>query len=289
MGQPASPPVVQIFSNPGAGRRRAGRVDALAAAFAAEGARVLRSVSAGRPPEISAEATHVCVAAGDGTVRHVASAVVLSGRAVSLSIFPAGTINLLAMEAGYPRHPGDFARAVLADSPTRLHYPVTIGDSHFFACASVGPDSLAVAGVSGTLKRGIGRFAYAVAGLKHLAHWPRHRIVLSVEGRRIECEAFLIAKGRYYAGRWSFARQARVQDPVLHVVALKKARRRDYLRFVAALAAHRDVARSDNVEAFTCSALRAETAEPLPIQADGDIVGTLPTEFAVSETALTFC
>jgi diacylglycerol kinase family enzyme len=80
-----------------------------------------------------------------------------------------------------------------------------------------------------------------------------------------------------------------VQDPVLHVVALKKARRRDYLRFVAALAAHRDAARSDNVEAFTCSALRAEAAEPLPIQADGDIVGTLPTEFAVSETALTFC
>jgi len=288
MGQSATPPIVQIFTNPGAGRRRTGRVDALTRSFEAEGARVLRSVSAGSPPQIAPEATHVCVAAGDGTVRHVASAMVRSGRNVPMSIYPVGTVNLLAMEAGYPRRPRDFARAVLADSSPRLNYPVTIGDGHFFACASVGPDSLAVAEVSSGLKCAIGRLAYAVAGVRHLAHWPRHPIVLSANGRQIECEAFLVAKGRYYAGRWSFAQQARVHEPLLHVVAMKKARRRDYLRFVAALAAHRDVARLDNVEAFTCTALRAAAAEPLPLQADGDVVGTLPMEFAVAETPLTF-
>lgn len=284
----AAQPVVQLFSNPRAGRRRAGRVNALAGAFEAEGARVLHSISADGPPRIAPEATHVCVAAGDGTVRHVAGAVVRSGRDVRLSIYPAGTINLLAREAGYPRHPRAFARLALAEGPARLHYPVAMGESHFFACAGVGPDSLAVANVSPGLKRLIGRFAYAVAFARLLAQWPRHRIVLSADGREIACEAFYLAKGRYYAGGWSFAHQARVHDPVLHVVALRTARRRDYLRFVAALAGHQDVARLDNIEAFTCTALRAHSAEPLPFQADGDSVGTLPAKFAVAETPLTF-
>jgi len=289
MGSSGALPVVQIFANPDAGRRRAGQADALARAFEAEGARVLRGVSAHGPPEIAPEATHVCVAGGDGTVRHVASAVLRCGRDVRMSIYPAGTINLLAREAGYPRRPHDFARAALAEGPARLHYPVELGDGQFFACASVGPDSLAVARASGALKRAVGRFAYAVAALRQLARWPRHIIVLSVDGRQIECEAFLVAKGRYYAGRWSFAPHARVHDPVLHVVTLKKARRRDYLRFVLALAAHRDLARLANVEAFTCTALRAEAGKPLPLQADGDIVGTLPVEFAVGSAPLSFC
>jgi diacylglycerol kinase family enzyme len=282
-------PVVQIFANPAAGRRRTGRVDALARAFEGHGARVLRSLSANGPPQIAADATHVCVAGGDGTVRHVAGAVLRSGRAMRLSIYPAGTINLLAMEAAYPRDPGAFARRALADAPTRPHYPVAFGEAHFFACAGVGPDSLAVAAVSPALKRALGRFAYAVAFVRLLVRWPRHAITLSADGRDIACEAFYAAKGRYYAGRWSLARNARVDDPRLHVVALRRARRRDYLRFVATILAHRDPARLANVEAFACRSLQANSAEPLPLQADGDIVAALPVRFDVAATPLTFC
>ena len=282
-------PVVQLFSNPRAGRHRAGRVAALARAFEAEGARVLPGVSADGPPQVAPEATHVCVAAGDGTVRHVASAVLSGGRDLRMSIYPAGTINLLAREAGYPRSPREFARFVLSDGPPRLHFPVAMGDGHFFACAGVGPDSFAVATVSPRLKRLVGRFAYVAAFARLLARWPRHRIVLVANGRRIHCEAFYLAKGRYYAGGWSFAPRARVHDPVLHVVALRTARRRDYLRFAAALATHRDLAGLAGIEAFSCIALRAESAEPLPIQADGDIVGALPMEFAVADVPLRFC
>ena len=281
-------PVVQLFSNPRAGRRRAGRVAALARAFEAEGARVLPGVSADGPPQVAPEATHVCVAAGDGTVRHVASAVLSGGRDLRMSIYPAGTINLLAREAGYPRSPREFARFVLSDGPPRLHFPVAMGDGHFFACAGVGPDSFAVATVSPRLKRLVGRFAYVAAFARLLARWPRHRIVLVANGRRLHCEAFYLAKGRYYAGRWSFARDARVGDPALHVVALRRARRRDYLRFVAAILAHRDPAELDNVEAFACSSLRAESRQPLPLQADGDIVGELPVTMTLGETPLLF-
>jgi diacylglycerol kinase family enzyme len=281
--------VVQLFSNPRAGRHRRGKVAALAEALRAHGAVVLLSESADGPPQIADTADHVCVAGGDGTVRHVADAVLRAGRPVTMSIYPLGTINLLAREAGYPRSAEAFAVMVLGEAAPRRHFPVAMGDGHFFACAGVGPDSLAVARVSPRLKRIVGRFAYVAAGMKLLLEWPRHSIELHSGDRAVSCEAFYVAKGRYYAGGWSFAKAARVDEPTMHVVALQKARRRDYLRFVATLAAGKDARSLSNIEAFTCTSLQASADTPLPLQADGDIVGALPVTLTVRETPLAFC
>lgn len=280
--------VVQLFSNPRSGSHSRRKVAALARALEAKGAKVLLSESANGPPRIADEASHVCVVGGDGTVRHVANSVLRLPRLVSLSIYPTGTVNLLAMESACPRKPDEFAAFVLNESNRREHYPVAIGDGHFFACAGVGPDSLAVARVSSRLKRRIGRLAYAVAVGKLLLAWPRHAINLRAGERQVRCEAFYVAKGRYYAGRWSFAKEARVSDPALHVVALRRARRRDYLAFVATLAAGRDTRRLANVEAFVCTELSATADAELPFQADGDIVGALPVTLSVRDAPLLF-
>lgn len=281
--------VVQLFSNPASGGYRARRLRALVQALEARGATVHHATSREGLPVIRDDATHVVVAAGDGTVRHVAGAVAQSGRALALSIYPAGTINLLAREAGYPRRADEFARLVLEAEPQRRHYGVSIGEGFFFACAGVGPDSHAVASVSPGLKRAIGRLAYAAAFLALLPRWPRHSIALECDGRAFMCEAFYVAKGRYYAGSWSFAPAARLDEPLMHVVALRTARRRDYLRFVLALLGGDDVASLANVEITTCTSLSATGDGPLPIQADGDIVGTLPATMTLSEEPLIFC
>jgi len=281
--------VVQLFSNPASGGYRARHLRALVRALEARGATVHACESRNGVPAIRDDATHVCVSGGDGTVRHVAGAVARSGRPLALSVYPAGTINLLAREAGYPRRADQFARLVLEAEPRRRHYPVSIGDGYFFACAGVGPDSLAVASVSPRAKRIVGRLAYALAFARLLPRWPRHSIVLECDGREIACEAFYVAKGRYYAGSWSFAPAARLDEPLIHVVALKTARRRDYARFVLALFGGSDVAGLANVEMATCATLRATADEALPIQADGDIVGTLPATLVVGEDPLIFC
>lgn len=294
MGAALLSQVVQLFTNPRSGSYSARRVRALVRAFEERGARVLQSESNAQCPVIDSRTTHVCIAAGDGTVRHVAAAAVRDSRALPLSIYPAGTVNLLAMEAGYPRDPRRFARMVLAAEALRHHYPVAIGqvageETYFFACAGVGPDSLAVDRVSPRLKRRVGRLAYLVAGAKLLAAWPRPRITLSHPGGETACEAFYVAKGRYYGGRWSFAKEARVHEPLLHVVALRTARRRDYARFLWSLLRHGDPAALPFVRVFTCTALSAAAGEPLPLQADGDTVGTLPVTLTLCETPLGFC
>ncbi|MET0137186.1 MAG: diacylglycerol kinase family protein [Sphingobium sp.] len=280
--------VVQLFSNPQAGTFSQRRVRALAAALQDLGATVVHSVSADGPPEILAEADHVCVAGGDGTVRHVASAVLHCGRPVTMSVFPIGTINLLARERDYPSKACDFAQRVMASAQCRQHYPVAVDDIFFFACASSGPDSAVLARYSPRLKRHIGRMAYVAAFTALLWRWPRQRIRLRTNDREVECEAFYVAKGRYYAGPWSFAPGSRVDDPLMHVVALTRARRRDFARLALAVFLGRDVASVPGATCFVATQLTAESDMALPLQADGDVVGHLPVRLSVGESPLSF-
>ncbi|HEX7819815.1 MAG TPA: diacylglycerol kinase family protein [Sphingobium sp.] len=280
--------VVQLFSNPQAGTYSRRRVRALTRALQDMGATVVQSVSADGPPEILAEADHVCIAGGDGTVRHVASAVLQCGRPVTMSVYPIGTINLLARERLYPTQPCEFARMVMARAQGRPHYPVAADDIFFFACASTGPDSAVLAHHSPRLKRRIGRMAYVAAFIALLWKWPRQSIRLNANGYRVECEAFYVAKGRYYAGPWSFAPASRVDDPLIHVVALKRARRRDFARLAIAVMLGRSVAAVPGATCFTATHLVAESDSPLPLQADGDVIAHLPVRLSVGERPLSF-
>jgi diacylglycerol kinase (ATP) len=280
-------PTVQLFYNRTAGGHCPRRLAALQAGFEAEGARVILSeCGPGLDIEVGVEASHVCAVGGDGTLRHVALALARCGRALPLSVYPAGTVNLLHRERPFPTDPAGHALRLLGeDGGGRLH-PAALNDTVFLSCASVGPDSRAVAEVSLKLKARIGKLAYAVAFVRILLDWQREPIRLAWEGGDLVCEAFYVAKGRYFAGPWSFAPEASVAEPLLHVVALTRARRRDFARFVWTLWRGRAVRELPDVAVFTCTELTANAEAPLPLQADGDPVAVLPVRIALHDTPL---
>ncbi|MET1110217.1 MAG: diacylglycerol kinase family protein [Allosphingosinicella sp.] len=283
-------PTVQLFYNRTSGGHCPHRLAALQAGFEARGARVLLSeCGPGHAIEVGEEASHVCAVGGDGTLRHVALALARCGRPVPLSVYPAGTVNLVHRERLFPLDPAGHALRLLGEAGGRPFHPVALNDTFFLACASVGPDSRAVAEVSLSLKRRIGKLAYAAAFCRILFDWRRVPIRLAWEGGALTCEAFYVAKGRYFAGPWSFAPEADIGEPMLHVVALARARRRDFARFAFALWRGRRVDALPGVTAFTCTALEAEADSPLSIQADGDPVGALPATIALHGTALSLC
>jgi diacylglycerol kinase family enzyme len=233
--------------------------------------------------------SHVCALGGDGTVRHVALALARSGRAIPLSIYPTGTVNLLHREIGAPLDLDLHAQRVLSGSGRGVLYSVDINDTHFLACASVGPDSRAVASVSLALKRRVGKLAYAWALVRLLFRWERQQLTLRFDDRLVSCEAFYVAKGRFFAGPWSFAPGARLDEPLLHVVALETASRRDYARFAWAIYRGRRIDALPGITAFTCTAFTAKAEAPLPVQADGDIVATLPICVRLRADPITLC
>ena len=280
-------PIIQLFVNAKAGSSSRRRVAALQRELESGGARVIVTPTGSGELTVAEQATHVCAVGGDGTLRHVMAALSRSGRPRTMSVFPTGTVNLLAREYGYRCNSLSFAARILRDAPPRLQRMARIGETMMFTCASVGPDADAVAGVSPRLKRAIGRAAYGVAFLGTLIRWPRRQLSVAADGRTIACEALHVAKGRYYAGPWSFAPGAAADDPFLHVVALKQARRRDFVRFLWALLRHDDLTRDANLIHFTCAALTIAGADA-PLQADGDIVAHLPAEIAIDPTAQPF-
>jgi diacylglycerol kinase family enzyme len=270
------PRLIQLFVNPRSGRRAQRRVAALRAALETGGATLLVSESTAGRLEIDPAADHVCAVGGDGTLRHVVEAVHRAGRPISVSTYPGGTVNLLARECGYPRSPDAFAQRLRDPGAGRGHHTALIGITPLLACASVGPDSIAVERLSATWKRRIGRSAYLLAFCAGLLAWKRTRIILLHDGRETVCEAVYIAKGRYFAGPWSFAPAARVDDPRLHVVALRRASRLTFLRFAWTLLRRRPVEVLAGVDMFACTELIIRSEAPLPLQADGDIVAHLP-------------
>ena len=280
---------VQLFANPHSGTYSARRVAALRRAFEAAGARVNESeASVGSPPAIDRGASHICVAGGDGTVRHVAAALARARLAIPLAHYPLGTINLLAREAGYRPNPRRFVARFLGPGERRRHYTGALAEELFLCCASAGPECAAIHGYSPALKRRFGRLAYGLAMLRALHRWQRHALTVTAEGESIACEAVYIAKGRFFAGPFSFAPAARLTDERLHVVTLGTARRRDYLLFLLDLVTRRDPGKRKGNRSFACAELAIDGPAHVEVQADGDIVATLPLSARANAEPLEF-
>lgn len=273
---------IQLVFNPESGGYRPATIEQLRRAFIQGGASVqLSECSARSPLVIAGDADQVCVVGGDGTIRHTVLAIRASGRDLPLSAFPGGTVNLLQREWRYPTTTQAFVAAVLAATASNTNYAASINDSIFLACASVGPDSAAVAALSSPLKRIIGRLAYVVAFLKILWQWPQQTITLIADAQTIQCEAFYVAKGRFFAGPWSFAPQAGVDEPLLHVVAIHQLSRWVFLRFIFLLLLGRPLAGRPEFSCFSCRSLQAHCAEPVAVQADGDVITQLPAHITL--------
>jgi diacylglycerol kinase family enzyme len=121
-----------------------------------------------------------------------------------------------------------------------------------------------------------------------LIHWPRARMTVWCDGRQSECEAVYVAKGRHFAGPWSFAPSASALDPMLHVVTLQRASRFRFARFALQLLLGRPVEGLDGVHCFRCTELAISGETNAPVQADGDVVTHLPARIAISRTRLEF-
>lgn len=275
--------VIELIANPDAGSYSRSRLTSLTRAFEDCGATVLVKIgSIDREFAFDPRATHIVSYGGDGTARLVANALRDCGRDLPMSIYPAGTVNLIARELGHSRQPRAFAHAVTAPTTPHLHYRGSANDRDFMACASVGPDSLAISHLSLALKRRIGRLAYGVALARLLLTWERPAIRLEINGKTIACEAFYVAKGRFFAGGWSFAPTMRLTTPEFEVITLARADRLGYARFLWLLLRGLDAERQPGVERHRCTGFAAHSETPLPLQADGDIITHLPARLTIS-------
>ena len=276
---PARMIALDLVYNPVSGSYSKEHLDALIAALEDEEFRVTPMPTSASGARLSGTAEIVCVHGGDGTLRDTVQAMGDQAGAVPLCIARAGTINLVARELGYSRKPRVFARA-LRQAWNRgesdwVHSPLYgLGDMPIVSCLSIGPDSNAVARVSGTLKKRIGRYAYIVAMLQQMRDWPRNPMAIRGEtsaGETFECEAeaVIVSHGALYAGPFRLSPKAALSADSVELVTLERSTRLGTLALSLAAMLGLPVQRFAKAEIRSCRRISFDRCVT-PVQVDGD-------------------
>ncbi|MFN4282064.1 MAG: diacylglycerol/lipid kinase family protein [Alphaproteobacteria bacterium] len=294
--QPRARRMLLVF-NPTAGRRK-GKLDAIMSALAARGWNVtLRETAyAGDATRIARELTEgydvLAVAGGDGTLNEAANGLADgqgggegTGKMPALAVLPFGTANVLAHEIGLGIDETRVAAAAADGRPTEIY----LGQAHYFGgrhprrfllMAGVGFDAAVVAGVSGGLKRRLGKGAYVWRMIVELFRYDFPPFVVTVDGAEYPCASAVVAKGHYYGGRFVCAPDARLTDDDFQVCLFLSKGRFAVLRYALALglgALHK----LPDVKLVRGRNVRIDGPQGAPVQGDGDIIAALPAALSV--------
>lgn len=270
---------VDLVYNPVSGNFDQAHLDALVSALGEKGFDVTPMATSAEGTRLSGTAELVCVHGGDGTLRDTVQALGEAAGRVPLAVAPSGTINLVARELGYARKPADFARQV-ADGWKKgreswVAAPLfRLGDMPVVSCLSIGPDSHAVARVSGKLKKRIGRYAYVVAMVQQMREWPRDAMTVSGElasGEKFECEveAAIVSGAALYAGPFRLSPQAALATDAVELITLDRSTRIGTMALSLAAMLRLPVDRLAKAEIRTCRRIEFDRCVT-PVQVDGD-------------------
>src|SRR5215467_5340623 len=179
----------------------------------------------GDAAEIAAQAarngsTDVIVAGGDGTINEAIQGMV--GTRARLGILPRGTANVLARELGLPMNVNEAITIAAKGNGKRIHFGVAIDEAtntrrHFVLMAGIGLDASVVRRVQPSLKKRIGKGAFWLSGLSHLAMWDPRPFNLEIAGYNYTATFAAIGKGARYGGDLMITPRARLDEPEFEI------------------------------------------------------------------------
>ena len=159
-------------------------------------------------------------------------------------------------------------------------------DDHVFLCmAGVGLDAHVLAELSLGLKRGLGKSAYVWAGLRALRRLRLPPLVVWLDGTPVAAVGVIVARTRFYGGRFVVVPSASLTAPELSVCLFKRGSRVAALRYCLGigLGCHH---RFGDIDIRQARGVRIESADPSPYHTDGDLRGSLPIGVDVAPRAL---
>jgi YegS/Rv2252/BmrU family lipid kinase len=229
----------------------------------------------------------VVAAGGDGTVSEVAEALVHTD--IPLGIIPVGTANVLARELGLPLDLEGACALLAGERATNSIDAMQVGDKAFFLQIGIGIDSLMIRDTDRAAKRRFGRAAYLWTALKWLIGYQPRRFTIAVDGRRLRPRAaqVLIANGGVQGmPPFSWGPHNSPDDGRIDVCVVSARSLSDYLRVGwQVLIGHRR--RGPNISYYSAErSIVVDADRPLPVQADGEILGETPVQVQVIPDAV---
>lgn len=285
-----------LISNPKTGRYVSKRktVQELVSDLNSLGVEVELKLTAGpgNAAELAAQAarnggTDVIVAGGDGTINEAIQGMV--GTQARLGILPRGTANVLARELGLPMNIDEAITIAAQGKSRRIHFGVAIDETtnlerHFALMAGIGLDASVVRRVQPSLKKRIGKGAFWLSGLSHLATWDPHPFTVEIEGQSYSATFAAVGKGARYGGDLMVTPRARLDEPLFEICLIETFSRFRYLHLLS-YAMREGMPRDKKGVRFIKSA-KVRALGEAPVQVDGEVIGHLPMRFEISPHSL---
>jgi diacylglycerol kinase (ATP) len=230
----------------------------------------------------------VVAVGGDGTISGVASGLINTG--IPMVILPSGTVNALARELQIPIGIEQTADWWVTNRQVRKIDVMQIDDRYFLLNVSVGVS----AGIMKDARREdinkMGILAYWRGVFKRKSGLPAYRFQVAIDGAITYMRAteLFIANSGSLLGLKAFQLdpQADLDTGRLSVCYARLRSLFDYVRIALRLLA----APSDEKKELNCtdalSEIRVHASQPVPVQGDGEQVGTTPVTITLVPRAL---
>lgn len=234
----------------------------------------------------AAQRSDVVVAVGgDGTVHEVVSGLVKSGTDARLGVIPVGTGNDFAKMLEIPRKPKAALAALSNGRARRVDYGRVRweggdggGEATFINVAGTGIDA-SVAEAAAGFRFLTGTPRYLAAVIQTLQGWnaPDMAVQISENGRMRDLQSgehllVIVGNGRCAAGGFYLTPAARIDDGRLDVCAIRSAPLRRILAIIPGVIRGGRHVREPEVMAEQAEKITVTSIQPLPIQADGEVL-----------------
>lgn len=223
----------------------------------------------------------IIAAGGDGTINEVVNGI--DTAPVNLGLLPIGTINVFAMELGIPF---DLPKAweVIRAGKVRTIDLASANDHRFVQLAGIGLDAQIVARTAWESKKALGPLSYLLTATQVVAEKPP-KLRVTWDSHHVDGSFVLVGNGRFYGGPFQLFTEADLEDGLLDVCVFQQ------MNYIALMRYFRGVlfgvhTKFTDVKYFKTKALRVESEGHVPVEVDGELHGSLPTEFRVSRKRL---
>jgi diacylglycerol kinase (ATP) len=228
----------------------------------------------------------VIAAGGDGTVAEAAEGLVHSDTV--LGIMPLGSVMNMARTLCIPRDLKQ-AASMLAQGHVLAMDVGSIANRLFLEAGGVG----LAAGLfayfnrldSGARPRNVVRAAW-----RFVNHLGSPRMLIVADGQRFDVRALMVtvSNGPYVGAAYALAPNARIDDGLLDVVIFRRMGVMRILLHMALVAGGRRLPSPQGVQLVRAKSIQiaVQRRRPLPVHADGAVIGVTPSRFEVLPAAL---
>lgn len=224
----------------------------------------------------------IIAAGGDGTLNEVINGMAEKPNRPPLGVIPLGTTNDFARAMDIPKNWEEACNLIIGQHSR----PIDLGKAnnrYFINIAGGGKLTELTYEVPSKLKTMMGQLAYYLKGIEKMASLTPTELVIKANGRETmhdEFMLFLIANSNSVGGFEKLAPDARIDDGLLDVIALRKCNLAEFVRIVS-LALRGEHLQDKKIVYFRTNEMEVTSPGHVQLNLDGELGGTLPGQFSV--------